>query len=74
MTFLPSAHVPARLMEQGRVGQHLLGDKPMKGEATLVEAVMVAINRLHFSIVAQGGGPTNMSWTITSKVSARDWR
>jgi hypothetical protein len=46
MAGLPSAHIGAGMSEQGRVGQQLVGDKPMKGEATLVKAVMVAVDLL----------------------------
>jgi hypothetical protein len=42
-----TAHVLPRLVQQGGSGPHLLGDKLMQGQATLVEAVMIAVKRFH---------------------------
>ncbi len=53
--FSPSVYVAARLIEQGGIGEHLLGDKPMQRKATLVEASMVLNNPFHPNIVAQVG-------------------
>jgi len=45
--------VGARVVQQGGVRPHLLGNKPMHGKATLVNAFVIAEKRFHAGIIAQ---------------------
>jgi hypothetical protein len=52
VALLPAAHIRPRLVQQRGFGQHLPRDKLVEGEAAVVKADMVAVDRFHLNMVA----------------------